>query len=87
MGLCENFSLLCSDYDNTPVIYREPAEFILRLAEFFLFVNEERLHKLKSFEHFPCKKASFFLFATAVGKDGSPGIGMPVLISFVNVGI
>ena len=87
IGTVRNFSDLCSDYENTPVVYREAAEFLLRLAEFFLFVNEERLHKLKSFEHFPCKKASFFLFATAVGKDGAPGIGMPVLISFVNVGI
>ena len=87
IGTVRNFSDLCSDYENTPVVYRESAEFLLRLAEFFLFVNEERLHKLKSFEHFPCKKASFFLFATAVGKDGAPGIGMPVLISFVNVEI
>ena len=30
---------------------------------------------------------SFFLFAVAVGDDGVPGgIGMPVLISFINVG-
>ena len=42
---------------------------------------------MKSFEHFLCKKASSFLFAIAVGEDGAPRIGMPVLISFVNVGI
>ena len=58
----------------------------LRLPEFYLFVNEERLDKLKSCEHFPCKVASSFLFARAVGDGGAPGIGMPVLISFVNVG-
>ena len=40
---------LCSDYKNTPVVYREPVEFILRLEEFYLFVNEEILEKLKSF--------------------------------------
>ena len=84
IGTVRNLSDLCSDYKNTPVVYREPVEFILRLAEFYLFVNEERLDKLKSFEHFPCKETSF-LFAIAVGDDGAPGIGMPVLISFINV--
>ena len=82
----KNLSDLCSDYKNTSGVYREPIEFILRLAEFYLFVNEERLDKLKSFEHFPCKEASSFLFAIAVGGDGAPGIGMSVLISFINVG-
>ena len=81
-----NLSDLCSDYKNTSGVYREPIEFILRLAEFYLFVNEERLDKLKSFEHFSCKEASSFLFAIAVGDDGAPGIGMSVLISFINVG-
>ena len=51
-----------------------------------MFVNEERLDKLKSFEHFPCKEAPSFLSAIAVGDDGAPGIGIPVLISFINVG-
>ena len=41
---------------------------------------------MKSFEHFSCKEASFFLFAIVVGDDGAPGIGMAVLISFINVG-
>ena len=41
---------------------------------------------MKSFEHFPCKEAPSFLSAIAVGDDGAPGIGMPVLISFINVG-
>ena len=53
----KNLSDLSSDCKNTPDVYREPVEFILRLAEFYLFVNEERLGKLKSFEHFPCKEA------------------------------
>ena len=77
---------LCSDYKNTPVVYRGPVKFILRLSEFYLFVNEMRLDKLKSFEHFICKEASSFLFAVAVGSDGLPGIGMSVLISSINVG-
>ena len=33
-----------------------------------------------------CKEASSFSFAIAVGGDGAPGIGMSVLISFINVG-
>ena len=86
IGTMKNLSDICSDYKNTPVVYRKPAEFILRLEEFYLFVNEERLNKLKSFEHFPCKDASSFSFAIAAGDDGAPGIGMPVLISFMNVG-
>ena len=86
IGTMKNLSDLCSDYKNTHAVSREPAEFILRLAEFYLFVNEERLDKLKSFEHFPCKEASSFLFAIDVGDDGAPGIGMSVLISFINVG-
>ena len=86
IGTVENLSDLSSDYKNTPVVYREPVEFILWLAQFYLFVNEERLDKLKSFEHFLCKEASSFLFAIAVGDDDAPGIGMFVLISFINVG-
>ena len=57
IGTVKNLSDLSSDCKNTPDVYREPVEFILRLAEFYLFVNEERLGKLKSFEHFPCKEA------------------------------
>ena len=41
---------------------------------------------MKSFEHFPCKEASCFLFAVAAGDDGTLGRGMSVLISFINVG-
>ena len=86
IGTMKNLSDLCSDYKNTHAVSREPDEFILRLAEFYLFVNEERLDKLKSFEHFPCKEASSFLLSIDVGDDGAPGIGMSVLISFINVG-
>ena len=51
-----------------------------------MFINERRLDKLKSLEHFLCKKASSFLLATTVGGDGAPGIGMSLLISSINVG-
>ena len=33
----KNLSDLCSDYKNTPAVYREPIELILRLAVFELF--------------------------------------------------
>ena len=49
IGTVKNLSDLCSDYKNTPNVSRVPVEFILRLAEFYLFVNEKRLDKLKSF--------------------------------------
>ena len=45
----------------------------------------KRLDKLNLFEHFPCKKASSFLFAITVGDDDAPWIGMPVHISFINI--
>ena len=32
------------------------------------------------------RKYHLFLFAIAVGDDGAPGIGMPVLILFINAG-
>ena len=86
IGTMENLSDLCRDYKNTHAVCREPVKFILRLAEFYVILNEERLDKLKSFEHFPCKEAPSFLSAIAVGDDGAPGISMPVLISFINVG-
>ena len=49
IGTVKSLCDLCSDYKNSPVVYREPVEFILRLEEFYLFVNEEILDKLKSF--------------------------------------
>ena len=49
VGTVKNLSDLCSEYKNTPAVYRAPVEFILRLEEFYLFVNEKRLNKLKSF--------------------------------------
>ena len=51
-----------------------------------MFVNEERLDILKSFEHFPCKEASSFLFGIVIGSAGVQGIGISVLISFTDVG-
>ena len=39
----KNLSDLYSDYKNIPVVYWGPAEFILMLAKFYLFANEEKL--------------------------------------------
>ena len=47
IGTVKNLSDLFSDYKNTHFVYREPVEFTLRLTEFYLFVNTERLDKLK----------------------------------------
>ena len=49
IGTVKNLSDVCSDYKNTPAVYRAPVKFFVRLAEFYLFVNENRLDKLKSF--------------------------------------
>ena len=49
IGTVKNLSDLRSDYKNTPAVYRVPVKFIVRLAEFYLFVNENRLDKLKPF--------------------------------------
>ena len=53
IGTMKNLSDLCSDYKSTHVVCREPVELILRLTEFYVFVNEERLDKLKSFVALP----------------------------------
>ena len=45
----KNLSDLRSDYKNTPAVCRAPAKFIVRLAEFYFFVNEKRFDKVKSF--------------------------------------
>ena len=81
-----NLSSLSSDYDKIPGAYREPIDFILRLAKFYLQVNEKRTDKLKSFESFSCKIRGSFLFAIAIGGNSAPGTGMSVLVSFLNVG-
>ena len=66
-------------------VYRSPANFILRMAKFYLIVNEEREDKLKCFTYFPKKDRESFLFALALGGDGAPGTGMAFLVSFLNV--
>ena len=86
IGKLENLSSHSSDYEKVAGPYRDPIAFILRVAKFYLHVNEKRTDKLKSFESFSCKIPGSFLFAIAIGGDSAPGTGMSVLVSFLNVG-
>ena len=66
--------------------YRNPAQYILRLAKFYLFVNKNRHDKLKVFPYFKKKNEDSFLFCVSIGGDGAPICGMSILVSFLNVG-
>ena len=86
IGELSHLSELCENYANAHGMYREPLPFILRLAKFYMFVNKGRTDKLRSFDKFPKKDPTSFLFAVAFGGDGAPGTGMSILVSFLNVG-
>ena len=66
--------------------YRPPSTFILRLAKFYLEVNQKREDKLKSFPSFNTKDSDSFLFSKANGGGRGPGTCMAILGSFLNVG-
>ena len=66
--------------------YRNPAEYILRIAEFYLKIDMCRIDKLRTFDCFPKKDPDSFLFVLAIGGDGAPGSGTTVLVSFLNCG-
>ena len=66
--------------------YRNPAQYILRLAKFYLFVNKNRHDKLKVFPYFKKKNEDSFLFCVSIGGDSAPICGMSILVSFLNVG-
>ena len=76
------------DNDNEVVqgLYRNPAEYVLRLASFYLCVNENRVDKLKCFDSIIKKNYDSVLFVMSIGGDGAPISGMSILISFLNVG-
>lgn len=76
------------DHDNKDVkgVYRNPAEYILRLAKFYLTVNENRVDKLKTFDNIPQMDSDAVLFLLAFGGDSAPICGMSFLVSFLNVG-
>ena len=87
-----NIGSLCnvSDLHETsePVhgLYRNPSDYILRIAKFYLFVNQKRHDKLKIFKQFERKDTESFLFVIAVGGDGAPICGTSILLPFLNVG-
>ena len=64
---------------------RQFDEYVLRLATFYLYINENRVDKLKTFPHLPKKDTKSFLFVMAVGGDGAPSSGTVFLVSFLNV--
>ena len=69
--------------------FRRLTEFLPRLAQFYLKVNEERVEKLKEFELFPKINPDAFLFLVAFGGDGAPckeGTATSFLCSFLNIG-
>lgn len=76
------------DHDNKDVkgVYRNPAEYILRLAKFYLTVNENRVDKLKTFDNILQMDSDAVLFLLAFGGDSAPICGMSFLVSFLNVG-
>ena len=67
-------------------VYREPAEYIIRLAQFYIKVNENRIDKLHDFPYFKPHDPYAKLFVLAFGGDHAPICGMSILISFLNVG-
>ena len=86
IGTIHDVNTLVSGNTNLEGAYREPAGFILKLAEFYLDRNEERTDKLKAFETIPKKCLDSFMFVLALGGDGAPGTGTSFLISFLNIG-
>ena len=65
-------------------VCRSLAQYALRLAEFYIAVNENRTDKILDFKAFPKKNTESLLFVMAIGGDGAPGTGTSFLISFIN---
>ena len=64
---------------------RNPKEYILRFAEFYLNIDQHRIDKLRTFVYFRKKDQESFLFVLAIGGNGAPGSGTSFLVSFLNV--
>ena len=72
------------DEDPADGVCRPLREYIFRLVEFYLIVDENRTDKLISFPKIEKKDPDSILFAMALGGDGAPGTGTSVLLSFLN---
>ena len=69
--------------------FRKLSEYLPRLAEFYLRVNDDRLDKLKEYSVFPKIDPSAFQLLLLFGGDGAPckeGTATAFLCSFLNVG-
>ena len=79
-------TLVTEDIEKVEGMYRPCDQYALRLARFYLHVNETRTDKLKSFPTFPKKDSTSTMFILSIGGDGAPLTGCCFLISFLNVG-
>lgn len=92
IGLLHHTSTLGTDtsglepLENIEGYYRNLRVYALRLAQFYLDMDEKRDEKLNSFPGYPRKNASSFLFLMAIGGDQAPLVGTSFLLSFLNVG-
>ena len=77
-GLCDN--------ELGEGMFRNLVEFALRLAEFYIKVDEKRKDKLKYFATVDRKNEPSLMFLLAVGGDEAPVTGTSFLLSFLNVG-
>ena len=66
-------------------VCRRLSEYAVRLAKFYIHVNEQRIDKLLDFESFEKKNPQSILFVMAIGGDGAPATGTAILVSFLNV--
>ena len=64
--------------------YREPAEYIMRLALFYLTVDKNRKDKLLKFENLKKIESTNVVFVMALGGDAAPISGTSILVSFLN---
>ena len=66
-------------------VCRSLSKYAIRLAQFYICVNRNRVDKLLTFKSFPKKNPNSTLFVIGLGGDGAPGVGTAILISFLNV--
>ena len=81
----DRYNLDSMDDDIIDGVCRPLSQYALRLAQFYLTVNQYRNDKLSQFDGGKDPKSMVFLMA--VGGDGAPGSGTAFLISFLNVSI
>ena len=67
-------------------MFRNVIQFSLRLAKFYLKVNENRIDKLKTFTEKAKDPKTSTVFLIAIGGDEAPLSGTSFLMSFLNIG-